>query len=89
MFTKIDLRWRYNSVRIKEEDEWKMVFITSEKLFEPTVIFFGLINSLATFQAMINELLKDLINIKKIAAFIDDVVIGTESKEGYDELVEK
>jgi len=89
MFTKIDLRWGYNSVKIKEEDEWKMVFTTLEELFEPTVIFFGLINSLATFQTMINELLKDLINIEKIAAFIDDVVIGTEIKEGHDELVEK
>ena len=89
MFTKIDLKWGYNSIRIKEEDEWKVVFTTSEELFEPTVIFFGLINSLATFQAMINKLLKDLINIEKIAAFINDVVIGTESKEGHDELVEE
>ena len=89
VFTKIDLKWGYNSIRIKEEDEWKVVFTTSEELFEPTVIFFGLINSLATFQAMINKLLKDLINIEKIAAFINDVVIGTESKEGHDELVEE
>jgi len=89
MFTKIDLKWGYNSIRIKEKDKWKIVFTTSEELFEPTVIFFGLINSLATFQAMINELLKDLINIEKIAAFINDVVIGTESKEGHDELVEE
>ena len=89
MFTKIDLKWGYNSIRIKEEDEWNVVFTTSEELFEPTVIFFGLINSLATFQAMINKLLKDLINLEKIAAFINDVVIGTESKEGHDELVEE
>ena len=49
MFTKTDLRWRYNNVRIKEGDEWKVVFSTSEGLFEPTVMFFGLTNSPAMF----------------------------------------
>jgi len=41
MFTKIDLRWEYNNVRIKEEDEWKMAFTTPEGSFEPTVMFLG------------------------------------------------
>jgi len=36
-------------VRIKEEDEWKAAFSMSERSFEPTVIFFGLTNSPATF----------------------------------------
>ena len=58
-----------------------------EGLFEPTVIFFGLTNSPATFQAMMNELLRDLINTGKVATFIDDVIIGTEMEEGHDELV--
>ena len=49
LFTKIDLRWGYNNVRIKEGDEWKAVFTTLEGLFEPTVMFFGLTNSPATF----------------------------------------
>ena len=61
--TKIDLRWGYNNIRIKEGDEWKAAFTTSEGSFKPTVMFFGLTNSLATFQAIINELLRDLINI--------------------------
>ena len=51
-------------------------------------MFFGLMNSPATFQAMMNELLKDLINIGKVAAFIDDVIIGTEEEEVHDEIVE-
>jgi len=46
-------------VRIKEENEWKVAFITPEELFEPTVVFFGLTNSPATFQAMINKILRD------------------------------
>jgi len=58
-------------------------------LFEPTVIFFGLTNSPATFQAIMNELLRDLINTGKVAAFIDNVIVGTESEEGHDELVEE
>jgi len=85
----MDLRWRYNNVRIKEGNEWKVVFITPEGLFEPTVMFFGLTNSLVTFQTMMNELLKDLINTGKVVAFIDDVIIGTEDEEEHNELVAK
>jgi len=87
VFTKMDLRWGYNNVRIKEGDEWKAVFTTLEGSFEPTVMFFGLTNSPATFQAMMNELLRDLTNTGKVAVFIDDVIVGTETEEGHDELV--
>ena len=61
--------------------------MTLEGLFEPMVMFFGLTNSPATFQAMMNELLRDLINTGKVAAFIDDVIIGTETEEGHNEIV--
>ena len=84
---KIDLRWGYNNVRIKEGDEWKAVFTTLEGSFEPTVMFFGLMNSPAMFQVMMNELLRDLTNTGKVAVFIDDVIVGTETGEGHDELV--
>jgi len=87
LFTKMDLRWGYNNVRIKEGDEWKAAFMTLEGSFEPTVIFFGLTNSPATFQTIINELLRDLINTGRVAVFIDDVIVGTETEKGYDELV--
>ena len=87
MFTKIDLRWGYNNVRIKEGDEWKTAFMMPEGSFEPTVMFFGLINSPAMFQAMMNELLRDLTNTGKVAVFIDDVIVGMETEEGHDELV--
>ena len=87
MFTKMDLRWGYNNVRIKEDDEWKAAFMMPEGSFEPTVMFFGLTNSPAIFQAIMNELLRDLINMEKVAVFIDDVIVGTESEEGHDELV--
>ena len=87
IFTKMDLRWRYNNVRIKEGDEWKATFTMPEGSFKPMVMFFGLTNSPATFQAMMNELLRDLINTGKVAAFIDNVIIGTETEEEHDELV--
>ena len=50
-------------------------------------MFFGLKNLLATFQVMMNKLLRDLINTGKVAAFIDDVIVGTEDKKRHNELV--
>ena len=87
VFTKMDLRWGYNNMRIKEGDEWKTAFTTLEGSFEPTVMFFGLMNSPAIFQTMMNKLLRDLINTEKIAAFIDNVIVGTETEERHDEIV--
>ena len=74
-------------MRIKEGDKWKAAFITPEGLFEPMVMFFGLTNSLATFQMMMNKLLRDLINMEKVAVFIDDVIVGTEDEEGHNKVV--
>ena len=88
VFMKMDLRWGYNNVRIKERDEWKVAFSTPEGSFEPMVMFFGLTNSLATFQAMMNDLLRDLVVEEKVAVFIDDVIVAMETEEGHDEIVE-
>ena len=74
-------------MRIKEGDKWKVAFTILEKSFEPTVKFFRLTNLLAIFQVMMNELLRDLINIGKIAVFINDMIVETEIEEGHDELV--
>ena len=76
-------------MRIKEGDKWKAAFTTPEGSFKPTIIFFGLTISLATFQTMINELLRNLINIEKVVTFIDDVIVETKDKEGHDEMVAK
>ena len=89
VFTKMDLRWGFNNVRIKEGDEWKGVFTMHISSFKPTVMFFGMTNSPATFQAMMNEILRDLINKGKVAVFVDDVLVGTETEEGHDEIVEE
>ena len=89
MFMKMDLQWGYNNVRIKEEDEWKAAFSTPKGSFEPTVMFFRLTNSPTTFQTMMNDLLRDLVVEEKVAVFIDDVMVATETEEGHDEIVEK
>ena len=89
VFIKMDLRWNCNNVRIKKGDKWKVAFTASEGLFEPIVMFFGLTNSPATFQAMINEVLRDLVNMGKVAVFIDNIMVRTEDEKGYDGLVEE
>lgn len=89
VFTKIDLRWGYNNVRIKEGDEWKTAFTTHLGIYEPTVMFFGLTNLPATFQAIINNILRDIINTGDIAALIDSVLVETEDEKGHDEIVKE
>ena len=61
IFTKLDVRAGYNNVRIKKGDEWKAAFITPSGLFEPTVMFFGLCNAPATFQNMMNNIFRDML----------------------------
>jgi len=89
IFTKMNLRWDYNNVRIKEGDKWKVAFLMPEGSFEPMVMFFGLTNSPAMFQAMMNNLLRDLVVEEKVVVFINDVMVMTETEEGHDEIVEE
>ena len=55
----------------------------SERVFEPILMFFGLTNSSATFQAMMSNLLRDIIAIGDVLIFIDDVLVGIETEEGH------
>ena len=89
VITKLDLQQRYNNVWIKKGDEWKAASTTIEELFEPIVMFFGLTNSPAIFQTIINKILQGLINTRKVASFIDDIIVETEEEEGHDEIIEK
>ena len=65
-----------------------MIFTTSEGSFKLTVIFFGLTNSPATFQKVINKILQNLTNTEEVASFIDDVIVGIEEEEEHNEIVE-
>ena len=58
-------------------------------MFEPVVVFFGMTNSPATFQVMMNEILRDMINKGKVAAFVDNVLVGTKMEEGHNGVVEE
>ena len=89
VFTKIDLWWSFNNIRIKEEDQQKGVFTTHVGLFELTIIFFGMTNLPATFQTIMNEILRDLVNESKMATFVDDVLVGTETEKRYDKIMEE
>jgi len=89
VFMKLDLRWGYNNVRIKEGDEWKVVFTMHIGAYKPTVMYFGLTNSSATFQIIINDLFRDLINQRDMATFINDILVAMDTEEGHDELVEE
>ena len=85
----MDLRQRYNNVRINDGDEWNAALLIPEEVFKPMIMFFELTNSLATFQAIMNDLLRDIIEVEDVAVFIDDVIIATETEEGHDNIVEK
>jgi hypothetical protein len=78
-FTKIDLRWGYNNVRIKEGDEWKAAFVCHRGSFEPIVMYFGLCNSPAIFRTMVNEIFSDMADVMVI--YIDDLMIYTKTDD--------
>jgi hypothetical protein len=60
-FTKFEVRWGYNNICIRKGDKWKAAFMTNRGLFKTLVMFFGLTNSPATFQALMNSIFMDLI----------------------------
>ena len=76
-------------MQIKEGDEWKVAFTTLKESFEPIVMFFGLTNSPAIFQTMMNEILWDLINTGEVASFIDNTIVGMEKEEEHNEVIKK
>ena len=78
LFSKFDVRWGYNNVRIKPGDEWKAAFITNQGLFEPRVMFFGLTNSPATFQTMKNAIFAEELLQGWLTIYMDDILVHTE-----------
>jgi len=74
-FTKLDVCWGYNNIRIKEGDEYKAAFHTNCGLFEPLVMFFGLTNSPATFQTMMNDIFHIEISQGQVLIYLDDILI--------------
>ncbi|KAG1952091.1 retrotransposable element [Pimephales promelas] len=77
-FTKLDLRNAYHLVRIKAGDEWKTAFNTPLGHFEYRVLPFGLVNAPAVFQALVNDVLRDMLNIF-VFVYLDDILIFSPS----------
>jgi len=82
-FTKLDVRWGFKNVWMKEGDEWKAAFRTNRGLFKPLVMFFGLCNSLATFQTMMDNIFDDLIMEGVVVVYLDNILIFTETLEEH------
>src|SRR5208282_3118500 len=78
-----------NNVRMKEGDEMKAAFRTNRGLFEPLVMFFGLTNSPATFQTMMDGIFEGLISEGKAMVYLDDILIFTETLEEHREVVKR
>ena len=89
VFTKMDLQWGYNNVRIKKGNEWKVAFTTHVRSYELVVMFFRITNLPAMFQGMMNEILRDMINKGKVTVFGDNVLVGTKMKERHNTIVEE
>ncbi|SJL02936.1 uncharacterized protein ARMOST_06277 [Armillaria ostoyae] len=87
-FTKLDVCWGYNNVQIKEGNEHKAAFRTNRGLFEPTVMFFGLTNSPATFQWMMNNIFKDLISEGKVTIYLNNILIFTKTLDEHRRIVQ-
>ena len=75
LFTMVDIQWGYNNIWIKEGDKWKAAFLTPEGLFKPTVMFFGLTNSPATFQTMMNAIFQQEVGEGWLLVYMDDMAI--------------
>ena len=88
-YTKLDVRWGYNNIRMKHGDEEKAAFITNRGLFEPTVMFFGLSNSPSTFQTMMNDIFKDLILQGHVIIYLDDILILSQDLKEHRSIVRK
>ncbi|KAL6362465.1 hypothetical protein LRP88_03747 [Fusarium phalaenopsidis] len=87
-FTALDLKGAYNLIRIKEGHEWKTAFRTKYGLFEYLVMPFGLTNAPAAFQRMINNVLREHLDIF-VVCYLDDILIFSKTEEEHTEHVHK
>jgi hypothetical protein len=81
-FSKVDLRGAYNLIRIAAGEEWKTAFRTRYGLFEYLVMPFGLTNAPASFQQLMNEVLREFLDVSVIV-YLDDILIFSETRERH------
>jgi hypothetical protein len=83
IFTKFDVGWGYYNIHIRRGNEWKAAFVTNQGLFKPKVMLFGLTNSPATFQSLMNSIFANLIAQDKVAVYLDDILIWSSTLEEH------
>src|SRR5258705_5214683 len=88
-FTTLDLCWGFNNVHLKEGDKWKAAFSMNQGLFEPLVMFFGLCNSPATFQTMMNDILHPFIDRNEAICYMDDILIYSASLADHQRITQE
>jgi len=88
-FTKLDVWWGFNNVHIKPRNEWKVAFHTNRGLFEPLVMFFGMTNSPATFQTIMNDIFRTLIAKGIVVVYLDNILIFTRTEEEHEQVVRR
>ncbi|KAF8751530.1 hypothetical protein RHS01_08389 [Rhizoctonia solani] len=88
VFTKLDLQWGYNNVRVKEGDEWKTAFQTKYGLYKSLVMTLGLTNAPAAFQHFMNKLFKDLLD-ECVIIYLDDILIYSKDDASHTQHVHK
>ena len=81
LFSRFDIRWGYNNIRIVKEDQYKAAFKTKDGTFIPQVMYFGLINALPFFQRMMHRDFHELLQRypENLGNYMDDWWIATES----------
>ena len=88
-FTKLDVQWGYNNIRIPEGNKWKTAFKTPMGLYKFLVMNFRLCNALATFQMFIDEQFKDLIATGHVVVYLDDILIFVDNEAELEQLTHK
>ncbi|QRW08576.1 Retrotransposable element Tf2 protein [Ceratobasidium sp. AG-Ba] len=84
IYSKLDLRWGFNNIRIKEGDEWKTAFRTAYGIYEYLVMPFGLKNAPAVLQRMMNDIFRHLLGVT-VVVYMDDILIFSEKEEDHAE----
>src|SRR5258708_18605497 len=87
ILSKFDVRWGYHNICIREGDEWKGAIVTNRGLFEPKVMYFGMTNSPATFQSLMNSVFADLIAKGQVAVYMDDILIYSKNLKEHRQVV--
>ena len=88
VFTKLDLKDRYHLIRIRKGDEWKTAFRTGYWHYQNKVMPFGLVNAPATFQAMMNTILREFLD-HGVVVYLDDILIYSMSLEDQNALIKQ